>query len=214
MVIFLNKYLPRSEIPLVNKEMSEWTIPRVIYCEPASEFWEYCPKPLKNESFSSYFTRVAKANFAEPLGILINLNRKKFRHYNKQKYVLDKIIDRNSLLLILKHLKLNDQDKENILLSCDRPLHPRITNIFHCFAKYVVEGTRFCPLCLKEDDIPHFRYYWRFSFVTACFKHKQLLDKVCPQCNQSIKFWLTSWEKSLTTCYFCGNDICNNQNLV
>ena len=47
-------------------------------------------------------------------------------------------------------------------------------------------GQQFCPACLREDGQPHFRLYWRLSFVTACARHRILLADRCPRCGEPI----------------------------
>ena len=52
--------------------------------------------------------------------------------------------------------------------------------------KGALTGPSCCPICMREDLIPHFRLSWRFAFLTYCPIHQcQLLDR-CPQCNALI----------------------------
>lgn len=43
-------------------------------------------------------------------------------------------------------------------------------------------GAMYCPSCLAEDDVPHFRLSWRFAFNYACLKHETQLIDQCPAC--------------------------------
>lgn len=40
----------------------------------------------------------------------------------------------------------------------------------------------YCPVCLNEDKVPHFRLSWRFAFNYACHKHETRLIDQCPAC--------------------------------
>lgn len=47
-------------------------------------------------------------------------------------------------------------------------------------------GLMYCPMCLRQDDLPYFRKTWRIGYFTACWEHRcQLLD-ACPHCGAEV----------------------------
>lgn len=51
-------------------EIKDWTIHREREATILKSAWDHCPEPFDDEVFSSYFTRVTKANFAESIPTL------------------------------------------------------------------------------------------------------------------------------------------------
>lgn len=47
-------------------------------------------------------------------------------------------------------------------------------------------GMQFCPCCLKEDEQPYYRKYWRLAFMVTCPKHGVWLHDRCPACASSV----------------------------
>lgn len=41
---------------------------------------------------------------------------------------------------------------------------------------------RYCPICLNEDAVPHFRQKWRMAFNVVCQRHPIRLRSNCPHC--------------------------------
>lgn len=46
-------------------------------------------------------------------------------------------------------------------------------------------GPMLCSLCLQSDEVPYFRLFWRFGFVTRCPIHRIQLDDQCPGCHSA-----------------------------
>lgn len=65
-------------------------------------------------------------------------------------------------------------------------------------------GLRYCPVCLKEDNVPYFRKKWRLSFSTACLKHKCFLCDRCPKCGTSVTIQRQHHFKPFPNCRKCG----------
>lgn len=47
-------------------------------------------------------------------------------------------------------------------------------------------GMQFCPCCLKEDEQPYYRKYWRLAFMVTCPKHGVWLHDRCTGCAASV----------------------------
>ncbi len=72
-------------------------------------------------------------------------------------------------------------------------------------------GQQFCPDCLAEEDTCHYQMAWRLGFVTACGRHRRLLEDVCPSCGRAKTLvggtshvQLPRAMDALTRCLHCG----------
>lgn len=45
---------------------------------------------------------------------------------------------------------------------------------------------RYCPLCLRQDQIPYLRLSWRVAFQLVCPEHHCLLLEKCSECGRSV----------------------------
>jgi len=69
-------------------------------------------------------------------------------------------------------------------------------------------GLRYCPLCLQQDSIPHFRKIWRLKYITFCFTHNSFLEERCPKCNSYIEHYMIRWGAfNLKNCFNCNADL-------
>lgn len=72
--------------------------------------------------------------------------------------------------------------------------------------------SRYCPLCLKTDPVPHFRIEWRFDPWRWCPIHSCLLNDRCPNCHRTIQTPFNminagsgqSGIANLSYCHSCG----------
>lgn len=48
-------------------------------------------------------------------------------------------------------------------------------------------GLQYCPVCLWEDEQPHYRRYWRFAWHTVCEKHGGVLRDRCFHCGAPLE---------------------------
>jgi hypothetical protein len=74
-------------------------------------------------------------------------------------------------------------------------------------------GSMYCPQCLAEDDIPHFRLNWRLGFITDCRFHKVRMLDHCQNCRQppwpagcGSKGRVHRSFTSFRYCWHCGSD--------
>ena len=75
-------------------------------------------------------------------------------------------------------------------------------------------GSQYCPLCLTEDSVPHFRLMWRLAFVTVCPIHRRPLRDTCHSCGRAPNPFRASKpltprqaENPLVCCDWCGKDL-------
>src|SRR4030042_3630172 len=183
----------QGTIPFINNENTRtWTIHKERTSKKVRTTWDHHPAPFLDEIFSSYVTRAAKANFAEPLEFLRILNPTK----NSVQGDMDRVLKNESLQIIARVLGRVLDDLNDM----------RIGN--NCKEGVVLSGTRYCPLCLEEDgNTPYFRYAWRLSFFSACTLHKCYLTDRCPHCGAPVRYWETKFDQAITDCSKCGRSI-------
>ena len=67
-------------------------------------------------------------------------------------------------------------------------------------------GQQVCPACLREDRVPYLRLSWRLGFLTACPHHHRLLIDRCPDCGEPVQILRTMPGKAIR-CWKCGGDL-------
>ncbi|MBU3641909.1 TniQ family protein [Polynucleobacter sp. Fuers-14] len=137
------------------------------------------PRLIATESMSSWITRLALSQGASMTTILRYLEiskaedmdrligKQKIKHISKKSGM--PMSDFKGLRTIFKSLISIDPSGRNFLLFSDKK------------SRY-----RFCPVCLKKDDVPYFRVEWRFNVWRSCPDHGCLLEDECNHCKQSI----------------------------
>ncbi len=75
-------------------------------------------------------------------------------------------------------------------------------------------GMQFCPCCLKEDEQPYYRKYWRLAFMVTCPKHGVWLHDRCPACAASVLHKKIKPAQNdvygfedMARCHHCGFDL-------
>lgn len=74
---------------------------------------------------------------------------------------------------------------------------------------------RYCPLCLRQDQIPYLRLSWRVAFQLMCPEHHCLLLEKCPGCGKAVDGAKYHHEKMrigvdalFRLCPHCLDDLC------
>ncbi|MBL8670783.1 MAG: TniQ family protein [Alphaproteobacteria bacterium] len=68
-------------------------------------------------------------------------------------------------------------------------------------------GQQVCRHCLDEDRTPHLRLSWRLSFVTACADHAVHLINRCPSCGFQLLPMRRGTKRLFVDCARCGDDL-------
>lgn len=87
---------------------------------------------------------------------------------------------------------------------------------FSCEPLRQIPIIRYCPECLRTDEIPYIRKAWRLSYYYVCTDHRQVLREVCPRCGKRIflrgtgQYIRDQIPRGLTLreCQHCGEDLC------
>ncbi len=192
------------------KVLSTSTIPKRNYLP---KLWAERPIPKDDELLSSWLTRTAIEN-------LTNLSTLIFETVGKHPYNLDLDLHWEEELIelyvdktgnskkklyemsLLKESELitNFFEKENALKNVE-------TLYFVSWRDRALNGLKFCPACLKSDEIPYYRKDWRLTLVPICTIHDCLLENKCPQCNSPLAPYRLKWDSNMRRCFKCGADL-------
>lgn len=170
------------------------------------------PRPLPDELLSSWLVRVAHEHNTEP-ATFVNLYLPRWRDILWTRDI-DVSADRD-LLEALGHKSGFDYDTlfNLTLRSYEGYLAENLTTKTRNFFIQAVgnqsrvkikHGLRYCPLCLKEDEIPYFRKRWRVSFSTACIVHRCFLLDLCQTCGSAVNIHRNNYDSFSPNCHRCG----------
>lgn len=111
-------------------------------------------------------------------------------------------------------------DEEKKILKQSNPLKKNeivkplslIYSILHSDLSYIPNprSYKFCVACLKTDEVPYIRKYWRNPFNFGCPKHKILLNIACFNCHLPLKLWLNN---NWLECYNCDSNLLHETDL-
>ncbi|HMF34238.1 MAG TPA: TniQ family protein [Candidatus Lokiarchaeia archaeon] len=175
---------------LQHGDVGQWIIHRERTNYAPESTWHHCPEPMPGEILSSYFTRAAKANFAEPIRSLQVIDP----CYKPRD--LDFALREDLLQNIARRLKRDVWELKDMNISS------------HSRNDVILGGARYCPFCLEEDGKnTYFRYAWRLNFITVCTKHACYLEDKCPHCGSSVHYWETRFDQTITDCCTCGGSL-------
>ena len=150
-------------------------------------------QPLPDELFSSWFTRLAKANGLRPhqLGQTIaGRGRQLFSGDIDRGVWSDPGSELASLTNTSKKLLEQTYLRAYVgYLWPDRPVHGVWRHVLHLANGNRTErsfGLQFCPQCLAQDSTPYFRKHWRLVFCVVCDVHGCELQDRCPHCKAPL----------------------------
>jgi len=162
-------------------------------------------KPENLESLASYLMRLAESN---GISSMDGLSALCFPHQDRR--ITREIADYppisfDSLMTVAIC------SKESLLA----------TTLFHVAAKFgrstlpqplsrflsgaVSDFLRFCPVCLAEQQTPHYLLSWRFLMLSYCTNHRCCLLEICGKCGNSIPLFIAPFK--IGYCPLCGWDM-------
>lgn len=166
------------------------------------------PPPLPRESICSWLSRTSLSQGVSITAMLEFLEIKLHFDFDFRFWRLD--IDS-----IAKKVNLLASDFRN-----QRTISRSLRMYDFCAKFYVMRygrkrRSRFCPLCLQEDEIPYFRMEWRLKLCVSCPIHKCLLEDDCNHCRSPIILPVNLFAKasderpleSLANCPSCGTQL-------
>ncbi len=163
------------------------------------------PPPERLESLTSYLMRLAELN---GISSMDGLSAICFPRQDRR--ITREIVDYPPLSL----------DELTRVTTCPQAIL-QATTFFHVAAKFgrsthpqplsrflsgdISDFLRYCPVCLAEQQTPHYLLSWRFLMQSCCVKHGcRLLDK-CGHCNESIPLFISPFK--IGYCPLCGWDM-------
>ena len=150
-------------------------------------------KPQAGELFSSWFTRLAKANAMRPnqLGACLTGRRRQLFSGDP-----DRGVWKEPGLLLAAFTGASSKQVESTYLSDyggylwpSRPKHGVWRHVLHLSdgkRQKDYFGLQYCPRCLASDAVPYFRKHWRLVFSVACDLHGCKLRDRCPHCHSPV----------------------------
>ena len=171
------------------------------------------PKHIQAESLSSWRQRVAWANCYRLFPIADERTRRADPDLGANDEELDFVAQLHQTTLdVVTGMTLRRFEG-----SMTSPLRTRSHPAWWLSAGYGLHdrehGSMYCPHCLAEDSIPHFRLNWRLGFITDCSVHKvRMLDR-CHMCRHApwpagcgSKGSVHRGFTALRYCWYCGAD--------
>jgi len=163
------------------------------------------PQPFANESMTSWLARLANANYTSIPSILSS-----YAGDNKRWDRVDlDLLERREAEIIADMAYLKDMTRlQTMTLSNYSKILFRGSKADRKSWMSSTFTTRYCPLCLAKDRIPHLRTLWRLHFLPICIDHKIILQNGCwkNKCNFSQPL-VTFNQKGC--CSKCSTPFCN-----
>ncbi|WP_083384156.1 TniQ family protein [Cupriavidus sp. USMAHM13] len=171
------------------------------------------PVPNLGESISSWLYRASGCFCVHPSDLVRAIG------YDGPSSALDFGWDRD---VVSARLAVLLQTEPARVLPLSYPEHSHLNNQLYVFLTFQFHRAhpvfRWCPHCLLEDEMPYFRYGWRFEFSLYCEKHAVWLKDRCSHCGALIDLSLSgtkshrrSIPKPITMCMTCDADLREQQ---
>lgn len=146
-----------------------------------SRFLVQC-RPLLEESLSSFRQRVGWANGYSLFPILDERRRRIDPDRSVRDDDLQWLVAANDL----EPEAISKMIFDGIALKMNPPPREGLHPPWWIRARYPANarpfGPMYCALCLKTDEVPFFRLFWRLGFVTHCPVHRTQLEDQCSEC--------------------------------
>ena len=157
----------------------------------SGKYWPAHPKPFHDESISSWILRTIRGNIGDqPIHRFCRIE------FGPDTPVWTRDTDRNikpEVMTVLSEKSGSTvQQIEDLLLGSYQGIVFEKHNangaskwilpvgVYHRVRRRF--GQQWCPLCLKEDEVPYYRRHWRMAFSSCCLKHGRLLRDRCYYC--------------------------------
>lgn len=183
-----------------------------MYSSLHDGLWPRRPVPLPDESFSSWFRRLANANGLPASELYAGALPGSY--LNRQD--LDRTAGPDLIRALSNHTgvdalnmqertfarwggRIFEEDDGRCRLDWLPPIgSEKARRSF---------GQQYCPACLASDEVPYFRLQWRLRFVALCpIHHCQLADR-CPVCSAPIYTLRVLRQDHTLCCRTCGTDL-------
>jgi len=158
------------------------------------------PRPHPLESFTSYLTRIAKAN-----GI---------RNLSRLKPFIDQYVKISHFADYSPHSfgrlpTLTNNSESELLRTTFFHAGMKFGRLYHSrsLASFLIgliaPSLRYCPFCLQDD--PYYSLVWRFLPVRGCPKHACDLLEICGHCERLVPLFSSPLRVGI--CPACNKDL-------
>lgn len=166
------------------------------------------PKPIENESLTSYMQRIAKNNFTSP-GEIWKLVMKKHNRYPQSS--VSHLIDLypKAILDIKRFEKMLNINDDSILkstfISIYKKLNIEDNKMAHSrlLSNMVDIQRKYCPMCIGNQLA--YKLIWQVREIDICDIHNIKLQHVCWKCKKGIS--ILPFNGQIGQCPNCGEDL-------
>lgn len=162
------------------------------------------PKPMEDEWFGSWLSRIAHANTMFLSSLLYYL-------YSTG----DISLEPQDLPEVAKKLRISPT---SLVKTLNTPLpHANPANIRGKSANLAGNAwLSVCPICLELDSVPYIRIKWMNRRIDTCEIHNIRLIQECPDCHhllipvskfKAITGTILTWDSPICFCQTCGKDL-------
>lgn len=175
-----------------------------------TELLPFRPESFPDELFTSWLSRLARANSTQYSNLLYVVTDSNYKNKNQIRYSqrdLDRTCPTKLIDILSKQTGLSKTTIENLTL---KSYQQQLPDLWLCGNRSKkIGGLRFCPFCLKDNKILYYRKSWMLKFVTCCPIHKVLLHNRCPNpsCNRPLRITLISYERPSKICPYCETNL-------
>ncbi len=188
---------------------SGWEVSTGMLADNPSTTWDFCTQPLPEESFLSWFTRLAKENCSDA--------RLLYKELRKSPSPDPMNVEESGVRL--QQTETNEEVRAKLieLLGSHVKMPPNSLQSFKSIPAFhkgdwdylntPLVTPRYCPSCLENDKTPYFRAHWFSKPHLVCPIHRILLRETCPHCDNFVEFWKTNWKEGINICAHCHQDL-------
>jgi len=198
-----------NQSPMEKRTLNASTSPSLtsrVSC--ASGLWPVRPRPLPDETLSSWLARIAHAQglsrpeFARrAYGVLLERDRR-----------TDERLPVEAISIISRMTGVEREQVESMSLAQFEPVLGPMEQIYERMDRWSPwlldpmrgPGVPHCPSCLGSDRVAYMRRTWFVAFSVVCSRHRTRLRDRCPYCKCRIGTW--DGAQPLRECPMCGKD--------
>lgn len=169
----------------------------------AGRRWPVDVKPAPGELLSSWLQRLAHTNGVPPryFGAVLGAAGEAWSAQ------FDRHLPEAVRRLLLDHTSICPEVLDGLCLGPSQPsvLRLRLRTRPQEAGTSTAQSAwlQYCPVCLRDDEVPYFRRSWTLATRVSCFHHGcQLLDR-CPSCGQGLAPFKQARIVSQQHCGFC-----------
>ncbi|MFO0648530.1 MAG: TniQ family protein [Polyangiales bacterium] len=167
--------------------------------------WPVHPRPLSDETLSSWLLRVARANASSLPSWLAAIEGR----YDDATS-LDTTSDAASWARLAEGADLHDADEVRALTFADVEERLRPHGVSRWLLSIDDRVGRpkhgYCAVCLAADHAPYLRRAWRLEWVRWCPVHACRMTWSC-RCGAMLAPWKRPWDRPFASCWSCGRDM-------